>query len=311
MSLDPDRFTGCLLGLAFGDALGAPHEGGVLERCIWRLIGRTLDGRRRWTDDTRMSLDLAESLLAENSLSQDDLARRFAQSYAWSRGYGPSTARLLRRIRRGEPWARASRAIHPEGSWGNGAAMRAPVIALFVANEPERLVEAARASAEVTHAHPLGIEGALLMAVATHALLHDRSAAQVLAAVSAHCHRPEIIDRLRVATAWLAEGTAPGPRQVAAGLGNDMTAATSCVSALYIGLRHLEAGFDTMVRFTIAWGGDVDTLASMAGALWGARNGAARLPAVAIEARERIEDVAARLHRHAELRSSARRPGRP
>jgi ADP-ribosylglycohydrolase len=306
MSLDPDRFTGCLLGLAFGDALGAPHEGGVLERCIWRLIGRTLDGRRRWTDDTQMSLDLAESLLDKNSLSQDDLARRFAQSHAWSRGYGPSTARLLRRIRRGEPWAQASRAIHPEGSWGNGAAMRAPVIALFFANEPERLVDAAHASAEVTHAHPLGIEGAVLIAVATHALLHDRRAAQVLGAVSAHCHRPEIIDRLQVATVWLAEGAAPVPREVAARLGSGMTAATSCVSALYIGLRHLDAGFDAMMRFTIACGGDVDTLASMSGALWGAHNGAARLPAVAIEARERIEQAAASLHRHAEFRPSAR-----
>jgi poly(ADP-ribose) glycohydrolase ARH3 len=311
MPVDADRFAGCLLGLALGDALGAPHEGGVLERCIWRLIGRTLDGRRRWTDDTQMSLDLAESLLDKNGLSQDDLARRFAQSHAWSRGYGPSTARLLRRIRRGEPWAEASRAIHPEGSWGNGAAMRAPVVALFFANEPERLVDAARAAAEVTHAHLLGIEGALLIAVATHALLHDRSAAQVLAAVSRHCQRAESIDRLRMATAWLAEGTAPGPREVADRLGNGMTAATSCVSALYIGLRHLEAGFDAMMRFTIACGGDVDTLASMAGALWGAHNGAARLPAVALEARERIEQVAARLHGRAELSPSARLPGRP
>ena len=55
----------------------------------------------------------------------------------------------------------------------------------------------------------------------------------------------------------------------------------------------LDAGFDAMMRFTIACGGDVDTLASMAGALWGAHNGAARL------------------HRHAALRPSARSPGRP
>ncbi len=311
MSIDADRFAGCLLGLAFGDALGAPHEGGVLERCIWRLIGRTVDGRRRWTDDTQMSLDLAESLLSENGLAQDDLARRFAQSYAWSRGYGPSMAQLLRRVRRGERWTEASRAIHPEGSWGNGAAMRAPVVALFFAREPERLVDAARASAEVTHGHPLGIEGAVLIAVATQALLNDRDAAHVVGAVGAHCRRPKILDRLRIATTWLAEGAAPGPREVAARLGNGMTAATSCVSALYIGLRHLDAGFDAMLRFTIACGGDVDTLAAMAGALWGARNGAAHLPVVALEARERIEDMATRLHRHASLSPSATPPGRP
>jgi hypothetical protein len=29
-----------MLGLATGDVLGAPHEGGLLERLLWRVIGR-------------------------------------------------------------------------------------------------------------------------------------------------------------------------------------------------------------------------------------------------------------------------------
>lgn len=301
-SFEADRFTGCLLGLALGDALGAPHEGGLLERSIWRVIGHTRDGRLRWTDDTQMSLDLAESLLGANGLSQDDLAARFARSHAWSRGYGPSTARLLRRIRRGEPWAAASRAIHPDGSFGNGAAMRAPVVALFFAADPDKVVAAARGSAEVTHAHPLGIEGAVLIAVATHALLRSRSVPQVVAEVGEQCRLPDLLGRLRAAAAWLADGAEPDPRDVAAQLGNGMTAATSCVSALYIGLRHLDRGFDTMMRFVISCGGDVDTLGAMAGALWGARHGAAKLPDIAIEQRERIEAVALRLYGYADAR---------
>jgi hypothetical protein len=59
MEVTADRFIGCLLGLATGDALGAPYEGGPLERLVWRLIGRTSDGCLRWTDDTQMALDLA------------------------------------------------------------------------------------------------------------------------------------------------------------------------------------------------------------------------------------------------------------
>lgn len=58
------KFNGCLLGLALGDAFGAPREGGPLERLLWLLIGKTRDGCRRWTEDTQMSLDLAESLIA-------------------------------------------------------------------------------------------------------------------------------------------------------------------------------------------------------------------------------------------------------
>lgn len=46
-----DQFAGCLLGLALGDALGAPFEGGWLERVLWWLIGITRDGAMRWTDD--------------------------------------------------------------------------------------------------------------------------------------------------------------------------------------------------------------------------------------------------------------------
>jgi ADP-ribosylglycohydrolase len=56
--------------LALGDALGAAHEGGLLERLLWRVIGTTREGRIRWTDDTQMSLDVAESLIAKGDLDR-------------------------------------------------------------------------------------------------------------------------------------------------------------------------------------------------------------------------------------------------
>ncbi len=171
-----DRYEGCLLGLALGDAFGAPHEGGPLERLVWRLIGRTRAGERRFTDDTSMSLDLAESLIERGVLDLDDVARRFAASYRWSRGYGPGAAKLLKRIARGAGWREASRSVFPEGSWGNGGAMRAPVIGLAFAGQPDALIAAARDSASITHAHPLGMEGAVLLASATALALGPGSA---------------------------------------------------------------------------------------------------------------------------------------
>ena len=105
-----DRFIGSLLGLALGDAFGAPYEGGIPERALWAWIG-TRNGKRRWTDDTQMTIDVIESLLARGDLDQQDLARRFAQSYQWSRGYGPATAKTLGRIRRGQGWRTASRCV--------------------------------------------------------------------------------------------------------------------------------------------------------------------------------------------------------
>src|SRR6478609_148321 len=168
MDLTLDQFSGCMLGLATGDALGAPYEGGPLERLVWHVIGRTSDGCLRWTDDTQMALDLAGSLLEEGGVRPEALAKRFASSYRWSRGYGPGAAKVLKRIRRGEPWEAASRAVYAEGSFGNGAAMRAPVLALFFARDRAGLLDGARASAMITHAHPLGIDGALLTASAAH-----------------------------------------------------------------------------------------------------------------------------------------------
>ena len=67
MTLDPDRYHGCLLGLATGDALGTPLEfkrPGSSEP-IGDMVGggpfRLQPGQ--WTDDTSMALCLAESLL--------------------------------------------------------------------------------------------------------------------------------------------------------------------------------------------------------------------------------------------------------
>ncbi len=113
-----------------------------MERAFWVILGRC-NGRRRWTDDTAMSLDVIASLLACGQVNQDDLAR----SYIWSRGYGPGAAKLLQRIRRGEFWQSANRAVFPDGSYGNGGAMRAAPVGAYFCEHPERIVVEARRSA--------------------------------------------------------------------------------------------------------------------------------------------------------------------
>lgn len=292
-----DQFTGCLLGLATGDALGAPHEGGPLERFLWRFMSRTADGCRRWTDDTQMTLDLGESLLENEGIHPDALARRFAASYRWSRGYGPGAAKILKRIRRGQPWQKATTAVYAGGSYGNGAAMRAPVLALFFTRNHADLVKAAHDSAQVTHAHPLGITGATLIALATRALLEQQPTSRILDSIQPHCELPPFADRLKTIRGWLESESLPNPREVARTLGNGITAPTSCPTALYIALRHRESAFETMMAFIIACRGDVDTIGAMAGALWGCANGAEHLPRIRLEAQTTLTDMAQRLYR--------------
>lgn len=299
MMVPLDQFQGCILGLALGDALGAPYEGGILERLLWRLIGTTKLGEMRWTDDTQMSLDVLESLLAAGKVDPDDLAIRFAASYRWSRGYGPGAAKLLKRIRRGMDWRAANRSVYATGSYGNGAAMRAPIVGLFHVTQATELVNATALSAAVTHAHPLGIEGAVLLAAVTASAAQGHGARDVLQGGTAVCKLEPFTTRLEIARQWLETGSDIAARDVTRELGNGIAAHESCVTAVYLAMRFRDQPFVSLQKFVAACGGDVDTIGAMAGAIWGTANGAEKLPAELLgrlEQRERLTALATSLH---------------
>lgn len=296
-----DRYLGCILGLSLGDALGAPYEGGVLERLLWCAIGTTRQGKMRWTDDTQMTVDLIESFLAKGQVDPDDLAIRFARGYQWTRGYGPAAAKMLKRIRCGSDWRTASRSVYRDGSYGNGAAMRAPILGLIFENRPDQLTAAAQQSGAVTHAHPLALEGALLVATVTRHVVHGQAANDVMRQAFNYCEQTEFKTRLQTASEWLETDFEPAAQLVKRQLGCGVAAHSSCVTAVYVALRFLQQPFMNMQEFIRQLGGDVDTVGAMAGAIWGATHGHTRLPAaplMKLEQREGLEQLAARLHQH-------------
>lgn len=293
-----DRCAGSMLGLALGDALGAPHEGGPFERALWALLGLPHGRLLRWTDDTQMSVAAAESLLQNGGLDPDDLARRWAGGARLMRGYGPGTWKLLARVRSGESWKTASRAVFPDGSFGNGAAMRAAPFALYFRGRPEELEAAAARSAAVTHAHPLGVEGCVLVAHATALALDDGFAPRdFLEKIRARSRREEFLSRLD----WAIEALTrrPSPDEVRERLGNGVAAHESVATALYAFARHHD-DFAALMDFVVAVGGDADTIGAMAGGIFGARNGAGALPSSLLdrlEERGRIESLGLALAR--------------
>jgi poly(ADP-ribose) glycohydrolase ARH3 len=165
-----DRFLGGLLGLAVGDAVGAPFEGLPADFVFWHagpvgdLLARPFDGPLRYTDDTQMMIGVAEALLADGEVRPDTLARRFADNYDPERGYGRGARQILEAIAAGGDWDRLADEVFPGGSFGNGAAMRVAPVGLVFAHDLNRVAEQAAASARPTHRHPLGVEGARLMA---------------------------------------------------------------------------------------------------------------------------------------------------
>jgi poly(ADP-ribose) glycohydrolase ARH3 len=278
LCIERERHDGCLLGHAIGDAFGAPYEGGILEQVVWQFICGFSSRAMRWTDDTQMSLATAESLISLGRIDPDDLARRFSLAYEWSRGYGPGTAKVLKKIARGVDWRIAARETYPGGSYGNGGAMRASIIGLYFLDDERGLSDAVNQAIVVTHSHPLAIEGACMIASATAAAARGDSLQEIFASVANVAVSEPFKHKIRIAKEWLASAEPVSPAQARKHLGNGLAATDSCVTAIYSALAFLDQPFKAMHEFVKKCGGDVDTIGAMSGAIWGAYNGSFALP---------------------------------
>ena len=272
-----DRFEGCLIGLAVGDALGGKFEAQSADAIrarsptAERLIGYPRE-EIWYTDDTQMTIGVCEALIERGEIVEESLCRAFVANYLPSRGYGRGARAVLAAMEDGRDYRQVAEQHFPGGSFGNGAAMRVAPVGLLFRNDPRRLREQARLSSLPTHRHPLGIEGAQLLALAV-----------------AFCSGMQRFDRatffdllLRacVSAEYRAKLEEAGRVQVPddlAGLGNRIEALHSVPTAI-ASFALTPESFEATISNVILLGGDTDTLAAMAGALSGAYVGAARLP---------------------------------
>ena len=164
---------GIALGDCFGETFFVPDEI-ALQRIKDREI---LNEPWSFTDDTVMAIGIYRILEKYGKIDQDELAKVFAENYAldWHRGYGGTAHSILRSIGEGVDWREAaSGAFDGMGSMGNGGAMRVAPIGAYFADDMDKVLSYARASAEVTHAHMEGIVGAMAVAVASALLLNKK-----------------------------------------------------------------------------------------------------------------------------------------
>lgn len=162
-----DRYVGTLWGGAIGDALGRPYEGsrpkGILppltEFLPWS--GWTHGPKGTITDDTQLTMCVAECYRAQGALDPEDLARRLVQWLPHGRGKGRATVSAAKRLCDGTPWYLAG-----ERSAGNGAAMRSAPVGLVRSLQSQLLRLEATLSAIPTHSAPMAIAGAVAMASA-------------------------------------------------------------------------------------------------------------------------------------------------
>jgi ADP-ribosyl-[dinitrogen reductase] hydrolase len=167
-----DRFRGCLLGLACGDAVGT-----AVEFCargqfapVTDMVGGGVFGLRpgEWTDDTSMALCLASSLA---ELARFDPADQMRRYWKWvDDGYLSSNGRCfdvgntvydaLERFRQtGEPFSGST----DPWSAGNGCIMRLAPVPMFFYPDREQAVEMSGQSARTTHGAAECVEACRLL----------------------------------------------------------------------------------------------------------------------------------------------------
>jgi ADP-ribosylglycohydrolase len=278
-----------LEGLSVSDALGGFFEGAT--RLPHAVATRTPPSAPwHYTDDTQMALSILAILQQFGTINQDELARSFAEHYERSRGYGPATRTLLARIQRGLNWYEESRNIFKgQGSYGNGAAMRVAPLGAFFADDLEALVDHARRSAEVTHAHPEGIAGAIAVAAGAAWAWRMRGTDPPARQDFFDCILPlvpasEVASRLRQARDLPFEQPIA---EVAAILGNgrNVSAQDTVPFAIWCAAQHLN-DYAAAFWLTASGLGDVDTTCAIVGGIVASYTGVRGIPDAWMAARE-------------------------
>lgn len=174
-----DRFSGCLVGLAVGDALGYPVEGWTQDQILGRygrikdFVESPTEPPDRWrspglhSDDTQQALIIADAIIETGHADPDTICQKFLElaegpshlSLGAHRGAGRNFRYTVQALHDGAAWNRASR--HTAGV---GASMRvAPVGLAFGIDDAAMRVNAAQ-QALITHNDPRSVAASFLVA---------------------------------------------------------------------------------------------------------------------------------------------------
>ncbi len=305
-----DRAVGCLVGLAAGDALGLPYEGGEAVGAVGKLRDEMVAAgdlpAGSTSDDTAQAVCIAESLVAKGGFDADDVAQRFVE---WYRGGGfgiGQTAKLsLEAISSGATWQDASLKTHEaqDGkSAANGSIMRCAPLGIRFRNDDAQLMDASIESSKITHWDPLAGEAAAAVnLMVARALAGDASPAGIVGEVSF------ILDDRAQGLRAPDRNASPHARvagvlrEAATSSRDDLDAGSAfCLDTLKTATYFLlgAESFESALVDCVGLGGDSDTNAAVLGAMLGACMGASAIPQrwrEAVADAGRLEEMAASL----------------
>ncbi len=324
-----DRFLGCLLGGAAGDALGAPVEFLKREAIVARFGPRGITAYApaygvtgAITDDTQMTLFTAEGLLrawvrfsGRGIIHPPSVVAHAYLRWLRTQGMTPATA-----LAGDDGWLFAQRELHAlrapgrtcihalslmetpgeparNGSKGCGGVMRMAPAGLFGARAGHSSAEIFTLGcqlAALTHGHPTGQLAAGVLAVLVAGICGGATLPAALdtatAILVAQPSHGETLDSLNAARALGTDGT-PADAAIVQ-LGEGWIAEEALAIAVYCAL--VAERFEDGVILAVNHSGDSDSTGAIAGNLLGAMLGAAAIPARWLDDLE-LRDAIARI----------------
>ena len=219
-----------MFGAIIGDVIGSIYERNNIKTTDFPLF----DERSRFTDDTVLTIAVADSIL--NNIEFGKSLKRWASKYP-NAGYGY----------RFKNWFQSDY-TKPYNSWGNGSAMRVSPVG-FAFKTMDDVLKAAKKSAEVTHNHPEGIKGAQATAAAIYMARSSASKEEIKQYIEEtfNYNLSRSVDEIR-----------PNYRF-------DVSCQGSVPETIIAFLE--SSDFENAVRLAISLGGDSDTIACITGGI--------------------------------------------
>ena len=239
-----------MLGAIIGDMVGSIYEFDNIKTTSFPFLSE----RSVYTDDSIMTVAVAEWLLTDNSHSYESLEEimvKYAKQYPCPMGgYGGGFAQWLFRPERLVDYKTGEIAGKrvPYNSWGNGAAMRAAAVG-WKFSTLEETEKVAALSASITHDHPEGIKGAQATAAAIYLARIGKSKNEIKDYIQSRFgyDLDTHTDEIRKTYGW----------------------EDSCQGTVPPAIRAFldSTDYESAIRIAVSLGGDSDTLACITGGI--------------------------------------------
>lgn len=267
-----ERFEGCIIGGAIGDAFGSGYENEVKEKeDTFYLFGKPEIKEPKWqiTDDTQLTLATIEAIISDEKVKPESIANQFLKYYKQRkiRGIGASTLKSLKELSFGGHWSQVGR--RGEYAAGNGAAMRIASIAFKedITNSEIRDI------CIITHNNDEAYVGARSIIVAIREILNGNwdGETNLIELIIDQIPDTRVRDRL-------IEIKNIKSLQEIGQIGNDGYVVNSVPLAIAAANKVREIGIEEMYLQLIEIGGDTDTNCSIAGQIAGSLIGRKEIP---------------------------------